>query len=111
MTFTGFLSGRLSWPLPWANAPVDTTADIITAAKISLTNFIFNRASSCNLGAHGREKEMRRTRRLQDRCQNVIAPDGRILREKFSSRNENPHGFELSRTLSCKPEPEQIVSF
>lgn len=45
---------------------------------------------------------MRRCERLQDRCQNMIAPQGRFLREKFSSRNENPHGFELPRTLSCK---------
>jgi hypothetical protein len=45
---------------------------------------------------------MRRFRRLQDRCQNTIAPGGRFLREKFSSSNENPHGFELRRTLSCK---------
>ena len=51
---------------------------------------------------------MRRTRRLQDRCQNVTAPGGRVLREKFSSRNENPHGFELSRTLSCKYEVGRI---
>ena len=46
---------------------------------------------------------MRRPQRLQDRCQNIIAPGGRFLREKFSSSNENPHGFELPRTLSCKP--------
>jgi hypothetical protein len=45
---------------------------------------------------------MRRFPRLQDRCQNTIAPGGRVLREKFSSRNENPHGFELPRTLSCR---------
>ena len=45
---------------------------------------------------------MRRFGRLQDRCQNMIAPGGRFLREKFSSRTENPHGFELPRTLSCK---------
>ena len=45
---------------------------------------------------------MRRLGRLQDRCQNVNAPGGRVLREKFSSRNENPHGFELPRTLSCR---------
>ena len=51
---------------------------------------------------------MRRTGRLQDRCQNVIAPGGRVLREKFSSRNENPHGFELPRTLSCKHELRRI---
>jgi hypothetical protein len=43
--------------------------------------------------------------RLQARCQRMIAPAGRILREKFSSRPENPHGFELSRTLSCNPAP------
>ncbi len=34
-----------------------------------------------------------------------------LLREKFSSSNENPHGFELSRTLSCKPGPVRIVDF
>ena len=44
---------------------------------------------------------MRQFRRLQDRCQNMIAPGGRFLREKFSSRNENPHGFELPRTVWC----------
>lgn len=48
------------------------------------------------------------TRRLQDRCQNILAPGGRILREKFSSRNENPHGFEFPRTVWCRRE---IVSF
>jgi hypothetical protein len=47
---------------------------------------------------------MRRLLRLQDRCQNTITPGGRFLREKFSSSNENPHGFELRRTLSCKPQ-------
>jgi hypothetical protein len=36
---------------------------------------------------------MRQFRRLQDRCQNTTAPGGRFLREKFSSSNENPHGF------------------
>lgn len=41
----------------------------------------------------------------------MIAPDGRFLREKFSSSNENPHGFELPRTLSCKPAPCGFVSF
>ena len=46
---------------------------------------------------------MRRLGRLQDRCQNMIAPGGRFLREKFSRKNENPHGFELVHTLSCKP--------
>jgi hypothetical protein len=45
---------------------------------------------------------MRRFGRLQARCQTTIAPDGRFLREKFSSRTENPHGFELPRTLSCR---------
>jgi hypothetical protein len=54
---------------------------------------------------------MRRFLRLQDRCQNMIAPGGRFLREKFSSRNENPHGFELARTLSCKPDPRRIPRF
>ena len=44
-------------------------------------------------------------RRLQDRCQSELAAGGRFLREKFSSRNENPHGFELRRTLWCKPKP------
>lgn len=48
---------------------------------------------------------MRRFRRLQDRCQNTIAPGERFLREKFSSSNENPHGFELPRTLSGTPYP------
>lgn len=48
---------------------------------------------------------MRRFGRLQDRCQNVIAPGERVLLEKFSSRNEIPHGFELLRTLSCKANP------
>ncbi len=47
---------------------------------------------------------MRRFGRLQDRCQNMIAPGERILREKSSRRNENPHGFELPRTLSCRSE-------
>ena len=54
---------------------------------------------------------MRRFRRLQDRCQNMIALGGRFLREKFSSSNENPHGFELRRTLSCKLELRGSVSF
>ncbi len=54
---------------------------------------------------------MRRFGKLQDRCQNMLGPGGRFLREKFSSSNENPHGFELPRTLSCKPEPVRIVCF
>ncbi len=45
---------------------------------------------------------MRRLGRLQDRCQNLIAPGERVLLEKFSSRNEKPHGFELPRTVWCK---------
>ena len=45
---------------------------------------------------------MRQSGRLQARCQKTIAPAGRILREKFSSTPEFPHGFELPRTLSCK---------
>jgi hypothetical protein len=40
MTFTGFLSGRLSPPLPWAKAaPVDTSVAITNAAIIS-RNFL-----------------------------------------------------------------------
>ena len=46
---------------------------------------------------------MRRPRRLQERCQNTFALGGRFLREKFSSSNENPHGFELRRTVWCNP--------
>ena len=34
-----------------------------------------------------------------------------LLREKFSSSNENPHGFELRRTLSCKAGLVGFVSF
>ena len=45
---------------------------------------------------------MRQSGRLQARCQKMIAPAGRILREKFSRRPKNPHGFELRRTLSCR---------
>lgn len=54
---------------------------------------------------------MRRLGRLQARCQKKLAPAGRILREKFSRRTENPHGFELPRTLSCKPQRRGSVSF
>lgn len=54
---------------------------------------------------------MRRFWRQQDRCQNILAPGGRFLREKFSSSNENPHGFELRRTLSCKAGLVGFVSF
>jgi hypothetical protein len=54
---------------------------------------------------------MRRFERLQDRCQNTTALGKRFLREKFSSRNENPHGFELLRTLSCKAETPRIRGF
>ena len=34
-----------------------------------------------------------------------------LLREKFSSRTENPHGFELPRTLSCKATQRGSVVF
>jgi len=54
---------------------------------------------------------MRQSGWLQARCQKMIAPAGRILREKFSRRPKNPHGFELPRTLSCKPAPYGSVSF
>lgn len=36
---------------------------------------------------------MRRFGRLQDRCQNLMALARPFLREKFSSNDENPHGF------------------
>ena len=54
---------------------------------------------------------MRQSGRLQARCQKMLAPAGRILREKFSRRPKNPHGFELPRTLSCKPTPCGSVNF
>ena len=54
---------------------------------------------------------MRRLGRLQARCQKMLGPAGRFLREKFSSRTENPHGFELPRTLSCKPTQRGSVVF
>ena len=54
---------------------------------------------------------MRQSGRLQARCQKMLAPSGRILREKFSRRPKNPHGFELPRTLSCKPTPCGSVNF
>ncbi len=45
---------------------------------------------------------MRRLRRQQDRCQTLLRRARRVLLEKFSSWHENPHGFELPRTLSCR---------
>lgn len=54
---------------------------------------------------------MRQSGRLQERCQKMTAPAGRVLREKFSRRTENPHGFELTRTLSCKRHRRPSVSF
>lgn len=54
---------------------------------------------------------MRQSGWLQARCQKMIAPAGRILREKFSRRPEIPHGFELPRTLSCKPITSRIREF
>jgi hypothetical protein len=50
---------------------------------------------------------MRRFKRLQARCQKMIAPARRILRKKSTSRPENPHGFELPRTLSCRVQRER----
>ena len=53
---------------------------------------------------------MRLLGRLQDRCQTLSRRARRILREKFSSRNENPHGFELPRTLWCRSQSSDLGS-
>jgi hypothetical protein len=81
MTFAGsFGGGRLSWSLRCANAPAETSPSIASTTNC-LTNFTIRLSLLMPFcGAHGREKEMRRHERQQDKCHRSNCFAGAFLR-------------------------------